>query len=344
MEELTPRRQAILGLVVRAYIETAQPIGSKALVERFGLKYSPATIRNELAALEELGYLTHPHTSAGRVPTEAGYRYFVEHLLGQVELPLSERLKIQHQFHQAQLDLDQWARLAAAVLAHTARTAALATPPKAPKSQFKHLELISLHDTIVLLVLVLMGGLVKQQMLTLDGPATQSELSRISNELNDRLAGLTSEEIRSRIPLLSDLARQVALLAQDIMRRVDGHETEQIYREGLSHILEDPAFVEGDTALHIVQVLEQRPLLEDVWSQLSDVNAVQVVIGGEGRWDTLRDVSLVLARYGLEGRATGILGVIGPTRMPYARAISAVRYVSSLMSEMLRSWYGEQPS
>ncbi len=344
-KELTPRREAILGLVVRAYIETAEPIGSKALVERYGLKYSAATIRNELAALEEMGYLTHPHTSAGRMPTEEGYRYFVEHLLGEVELPPSERLKIQHQFHQARLELDQWVRLAAAVLAHTARGAALATTPKAPQSRFKHLELISLHDTVVLLVLVLLGGTVKQQLLTLDGPISQDQLSRISNELNAHLHGATSEELLARAaPVSAELGRQVVLLVRDIMRRVDGRVSDQIYSAGLTHILEELEMTEGESARQIIHVLEERPLLESILANLEDVNTVQVIIGGDRRWDVLRDVSLVLSRYGMQEGATGILGVVGPIRMPYARAISAVRYVSMLMSDLLREWYGDESS
>ncbi|HEY64706.1 MAG TPA: heat-inducible transcription repressor HrcA [Caldilineae bacterium] len=340
MAELTPRRKAILGLTVRAYIETAQPVGSKALVERYGLKYSPATIRNELAALEEMGYLTHPHTSAGRVPTEEGYRYFVEHLLGEVELPPEEQLMIQHQFHQVRQELDQWVRLAAAVLARTARGAALATLPKAPKSRFEHLELISLHDTVVLLILVLAGGLVKQRMLRLDGPISQERLNRIANELNERLHGATSEELLDRMPLATELSRQLIMLARDIMRRVDGRVSDYIYREGLLHILEEPEFAEQESARRIVQILEERPLLESILAHLRGVNTVQVIIGGEGRWEALKDVSLVLARYGLENAATGVLGVVGPIRMPYARAISAVRYVSTLMSDLVREWYG----
>jgi len=344
MGSLTPRRQTILGLVVRAYIETAQPVGSKAIVERYGLKYSPATIRNELAMLEEMGYLTHPHTSAGRVPTQEGYRYFVEHLLGEVELPLSDRLMIQHQFHQAQLDLDQWVRLAAAVLAHTAREAALATVPTVPQSRFKHLELISLHDTVVLLVLVLMGGTVKQQMLTLDGPVSQEQLSRISNELNARLSGATSEELADRAANMTDLGSQVVALVRDIMRRADGRISDQIYHEGLAHLLEEPEFAGRESARRIIRVLEERLLLDSILAHLQDINTVQVIIGGEGRWEALRDLSLVLSRYGLEQGATGILGVVGPIRMPYARAISAVRYVSALMSYLLQEWYGYESS
>ena len=344
MQELTPRRQSILGMVVRAYVETAQPVGSRALVDQYGLPYSPATIRNELAALEEMGYLTHPHTSAGRVPTEEGYRYFVEHLLGEVELPLSERLMIQHQFHQVQLDLDQWMRLAAAVLAHTSRSLALVTAPKSPQSRFKHLELISLHDTVVLLVLVLMGGIVKQQMFTLDGPMSQEQLSRLSNELNALLNGATSAELFRRAATTSELGRQVVTLVHNIMREAEGHIGEQVYQAGLTQVLEEPEFAEPESARQIVQVVEERPLLDSILANMQDINTVQVIIGGEGHSHLLRELSMVISRYGLREGATGILGVIGPTRMPYARTISAVRYVSVLMSDLLRELYGQPTS
>ena len=151
MNEMTPRRQAVLGLVIRSYIERGLPVGSKSFVVNYGLDISPATIRNEMAALEEMGFLTHPHTSAGRTPTEMGYRYFVEYLLGETELSQPEQLMIRHQFHQARLELDQWVRLAVAVLAHTTHKPALATPPRSRESLFKHLELINVRDTLVLL-------------------------------------------------------------------------------------------------------------------------------------------------------------------------------------------------
>ena len=340
MDELTPRRQNILGMVVRAYIETAQPIGSRTLVDQYGLNYSAATIRNDLAALEEMGYLTHPHTSAGRLPTEEGYRYFVENLLGEGELPVSERQMIQHQFHQAQLDVDQWMRLAAAVLAHTAHNAALITVPKTAQSRFKHIELISLHDTVVLLVLVLMGGAVTQQMFTLDGSMDQEHLSRLSNELNALLDGMTADDMAGRVSHANDLGRQVIGLVQTIVRQAEGRAGEQIYQAGLRQALEEPEFAEGDSARQIVQILEERPLLDSILANMQDLNTVQVIIGGEGRWDVLRDISLVISRYGLKEGATGLLGVVGPTRMPYARTISTVRFVSMLMSDLLQEWYG----
>ncbi|OQA45403.1 MAG: Heat-inducible transcription repressor HrcA [Chloroflexi bacterium ADurb.Bin325] len=340
MSEMTTRRQAVLGLVIRSYIERGQPVGSKSFVTSYGLDISPATIRNEMAALEEMGYLTHPHTSAGRVPTDQGYRYFVEHLLGETELPLPEQLMIRHQFHQARLELDQWVRLAVAVLAHTTRKAALATPPRARESKFKHVELISLRDTLVLLVLVLMGGAVKQQMLTLDEPVEQEALSRLSNELNDHYKGLTAGQISARSNDLPALGRQISHIIGQVIQAVDRQGEDFVYRDGLLHMLGEPEFAESQQVRGIVQTFEG-PSLSSIVSTAApvEVGGVQVLIGGEGRWQEFADLTLVLSRYGVEGGASGLLGVVGPLRMTYDRTIGAVRYVSQLMSDLVSDWH-----
>ncbi len=337
---MTTRRQAVLGLVIRSYIERGQPVGSKSFVTSYGLDISPATIRNEMAALEEMGYLTHPHTSAGRVPTDQGYRYFVEHLLGETELPLPEQLMIRHQFHQARLELDQWVRLAVAVLAHTTRKAALATPPRARESKFKHVELISLRDTLVLLVLVLMGGAVKQQMLTLDEPVEQEALSRLSNELNDHYKGLTAGQISARSNDLPALGRQISHIIGQVIQAVDRQGEDFVYRDGLLHMLGEPEFAESQQVRGIVQTFEG-PSLSSIVSTAApvEVGGVQVLIGGEGRWQEFADLTLVLSRYGVEGGASGLLGVVGPLRMTYDRTIGAVRYVSQLMSDLVSDWH-----
>jgi heat-inducible transcriptional repressor len=344
--EMTPRRQAVLGLVIRYYIEKGQPVGSKSFVESYGLDISPATIRNEMSALEELGYLTHPHTSAGRVPTDQGYRYFVEHLLGETELPVTEQLMIQHQFHQARVELDQWVRLAVAVLAHTTRKAALATPPRSRESKYKHIELIGLRDTVVLMVLVLMGGTVKQQMLTLDEPVEQETLSRLSNQLNERHRGLTAGQITSRSAGLPALGRQIARIVAQVILTVDRQVEDQVYRDGLIHMLAEPEFAEGQHVRGIVQTFEGPSLSSIVASAAGplEVGGIQVLIGGEGRWHEFADLALVLSRYGVEGGASGLLGVVGPLRMTYDRTIGAVRYVSRLMSDLVSDWSesGEQ--
>ncbi len=289
MTEMTPRRQAVLGLVIRSYVDRGQPIGSKAFVKGYALDISPATIRNEMAALEQIGYLTHPHTSAGRVPTEDGYRYFVEHLVGETELPPDEQLMIRHQFHQARLELDQWVRLAVAVLAHTTHKAALATPPRARESRFKHLELISLRDTLVLLVLVLQGGTVKQQMLTAasldaDQPLDQEALSRLSNQLNDQFKGQTAAAISAQLEALPALGRQIGDLVAEVVAAADLQVSDLLYRDGLAHVLAEPEFAEGGQVRQMVQTLEGQSLADVVATVAEplEIGGVQVLIGGEG--------------------------------------------------------------
>jgi len=337
MSELTPRQQMILGLVVREYVRSATPVGSRTLVEKYGLGISPATVRNEMARMEELGYLTHPHTSAGRVPTDQGYRYFVEQLLQQTELPPQERRTIAHQFQQVRRDMEEWMPLAASVLARTAQGAALVTAPQAARARYRHLQLISTQGRLVLLVLVFQGGIVKQQMLTLPEPLPQDVLSNAADRLNQMCAGLTAEEVEPRIPSLPLFEADIARLVVEMMRRADATTAEEVYHDGLSELLQEPEFAEGARAQGVVRVIEERSFLEAVLADAlgPTVGSVRVMIGGEGRFDELRACSLVLSRYGVAGLATGALGVLGPTRMGYGRAISAVRFVAGLLSELV---------
>ena len=340
MGDLTDRRQAVLGLVVRQYIATATPVGSRTIVEQYGLGISSATIRNEMAYLEEQGYLTHPHTSAGRVPTEKGYRYFVERLMGEAELPLAEQRTIRHQFHQARLDLEQWMRLAAAVLARTAHSTSLVAAPTVAQCRFKHLELIAAHGSQALLVLVLMEGMVKQQVLTLAHPVAQEALHQIANRLNDLFTSLSADQIVASCYQLTPLEEQIANLVIEMMEEAEARSSGEIYRDGLMNIFRQPEFSEIENVRPIIRILEEQGLLEAILAEVLSSSGVQVIIGGEGRWDELSECSIVLAPYGEAGRAMGALGVLGPMRMRYGRAISTVRYVADLLSGLIYDLYG----
>lgn len=340
--DLTERQKTVLGLVVKQYIKSAQPVSSRAVVEQYGLGVSPATIRNEMAFLEEMGYLTHPHTSAGRVPTEAGYRFFVEHLMGESQLPEHERIMIRHQFHQADMSLEQWAKLAASVLAHVTHSAAIVSAPQISEAQFKHLELISIRDTLVLLVLVLHGGIVMQRMLSLAQSTAQEELQSISNRFNDMYAHLTAAQILSKPAKLGAFEIGIRDIIADLITESDQSSGMELYRQGISHVLEAPEFSDPEAGLQLVRVIEERDLLMTLSKQLVAPGSIQVIIGGEGRWEDLSACSIVLSRYGWENRVTGLMGVLGPMRMPYSRNISAVRYVSDVLSELVRSLYGEE--
>lgn len=343
MDDLTPRQQLILGLVIREHVAGAQPVGSKS-VESYGLGVSSATIRNEMAFLEERGYLTHPHTSAGRVPTEMGYRYFVERLMREAQLPMDEQRTIRHQFHQVGVDLEQWMQLAASVLAHTAQSAALVTSPKIEQCCLKHLELIALRETMALLIVVLEGGMVYQRMMTLDEPLGQETLTQIASRLNDLCSGGTVPRVIASRPQLGTLEQQVADILIEVMTHVDDQANLRVYRDGLINILHQPEFAEPELARQVIRLLEERTMLEELVSEVLPVGVggVQVIIGGEGRWDELKACSLVISPYGLAGTATGALGVLGPVRMPYARAVSTVRYVAGLMNDLFRDLYGEE--
>lgn len=328
-------------MIVREYVGSASPVSSKQLVEGYDLGVSSATVRNEMARLEELGFIRAPHTSAGRVPSESGYRYFVQRLLGDTELSYSERRMIRHQFHQTRLDVDQWMRLSAAILARTTQSASLVTPPHARSNHFKHLELISTKGRLVLMVLVLHSGEVRQEMLALAEPVLQDVLSQCAARINDACADLTTEQIRQQRRHMPLLEQEVTQLVVDIMSRADTHPTHQVYYHGLSEVLDE--FEESIGAQQALRVIEERPFLELILSEVlgPSVGAVQVVIGGEDRWEDLNHCSMVLSRYGISGQATGVMGVLGPIHMHYGRAISAVRYISGLMSDLLIDIYGE---
>jgi heat-inducible transcriptional repressor len=341
MDDLTPRQQLILGLVIREYIAAAQPVGSKT-IQGYGLGVSSATIRNEMVVLEEYGYLAQPHTSAGRVPTERGYRYFVERLMRESHLPLDEQRTIRHQFHQVGVDLEQWMRLAASVLARTAQSAAVVTSLKTEQCRLRHLELISIRDTLVMLLVVLEGGIVQQQVLSLDEAMSQDTLAQIANRLNDLCVGGSVQRVMSCFRQVGAFEQQVLNVVVQVMKRVDDEAGLHLYRDGLLNILHQPEFSVAESARNVVHLFEDRRLLEDLLTEMLEVGGVQVIIGGEGRWTELRECSLVVSPYGVSGEATGALGVMGPMRMPYSRAISTVRYVAGLLSDLFRDLYGGQ--
>ncbi len=338
MNNLTERQKLILALIIRDYIETAQPIGSRHLVENYNLNVSSATVRNDMLALSETGYLRQPHTSAGRIPTEDGYRFFVRQLMGHTELPSTTKRTIVHQFYQAGMDIDRWMRLAASVLAHQSQAASLVTAPRSERSVFKHLELISTRGRQVLMVLVLSGGEVNQQMLNLAEPISQERLSIVAQSFNDLLLGLDGESIAALSVKFDALEQDIIKLILDDLRHTSDMLTGEIYHDGLAHVLTEPEFETADIARNALRVFEERQLLEDLLTRTvlsNDLSGVQVLIGGEGNWEELRDFSIVLARYGAPGLATGTLGVLGPIRMPYGRTISTVRFVASLLSDLV---------
>ncbi|HEY5731490.1 MAG TPA: heat-inducible transcriptional repressor HrcA [Anaerolineales bacterium] len=338
MNELTDRQKTLLMLIIRDHIESAQPIGSKRLVDHYHLKLSSATIRNEMSALTEMGYLCQPHTSAGRVPTEEGYRYFVSQMMDQAVLPETVQRTISHQFHQSGSDVSQWMTLAASILAHQSQGISVITAPHIEQMRFKHVELISTQGRQVLMILVMVGGEVNQQILTLAEPVAQDRLSQTAARLNGLLAGLAEDAIAA-LPARSDALDQdiLTLIVQDV-RRSAKSVSGNIYTDGLTNVLAEPEFTETEEARRALKIFGEPSTLKDLLVRTTtggNVGGLQVLIGGEGVWEELRQCSMVVARYGVPGMATGTLGVLGPMRMSYAKTIPTVRYVADLLSDMV---------
>ena len=214
---LTERRQSLLRFIVDEYVNSAQPVGSQAIVEKYGLPVSPATVRNEMMRLEEDGYISQPHTSAGRIPSDKGYRYYVESLMADEAPPRSLQEMIRHQFHQASHEVEEWSRLAAAILAAHLRNAAVVTPPHATQPRLRWLELVSLHDFLALLVLVVQEARVLRQTLALDESRSQGELTALAGRLNDLFAGKTGDEMRRSPAELPPLEARVMTAAAELM-------------------------------------------------------------------------------------------------------------------------------
>ena len=335
---LGERQKLILALVMRDYIDNALPVGSKTLVDKYGLTISSATVRNEMVALTEAGFLRQPHTSAGRVPTEEGYRYFVRQLMGQTDLAPQTKRMITHQFYQAGQDVDHWLRLAASILAHQSQAASLVTAPHLEKARFKHIELISTLGRQVLMVLVLTGGEIRQQMLALAEPVSQEILSTTAAQLNQLCQGMTAVAIATLVPQADALEQDVLNLIVEEMDRSSAVLGGEVYRDGVTNVLADPEFAEVELAKRALRVFEERAFLQDLLTRTiltTNVGGVQVLIGGEGTWEELRECSVVLSRYGVPGLATGTLGVLGPIRMSYGHTISTVRFVADLLSDLV---------
>ena len=336
---LTERRERLLRFIVDEYVRSAQPVASAAVVRRHGLPVSPATIRHEMARLEEEGYIVQPHTSAGRIPSDRGYRYYVEALMRPRELPPTVQQTIRHQFHQAAGEAAEWAHLAAAVLAARLSYAAVVTAPQATQPRLRWLHLASLHDYLALLIVVLKEARVLQHTLTLDRAYDQDELSDVALRLNTIYAGHTAEEIRAIQIEHPSLEADAVRTALDVMGAAEGESFEDAYLEGLPGMLREPEFAEGERILDLLELLAQSNLSKAIPVPPSGGDETTVIIGSEHPQDAMRQCSVIISRYGGPAGLRGTISVVGPTRMHYPKAVSLVRHLTSIMDELVDAYF-----
>jgi heat-inducible transcriptional repressor len=332
------RRETVLRVIIEDYITRAVPVASSAIVEKRGLRVSPATIRNDTAYLEQEGYIIHPHHSAGSVPTDKAYRYYVELIGEEIELPPVEQYLIHQISQEAKEELEQWLRTVAVLLARLVHNLVVITTPKAVHCRFKHLDLVALQDFMALLIVVLYEAKVRRQVLSFSRKVSQDELTRTASRLTSIYAGMTSSEISAKKERLSSEERQIAECLTEIVAAEDRLEYGEPYLEGLRLLLGQPEFAYSPRVLKILEVLEGEDWLRNIFCREFGKGGVKVVIGGENPEPALRDLSLIASQYGVPDKASGIVGVIGPKRMDYAKAISSLNCLSALLSDSVAEY------
>jgi len=345
---LDARSDVILRAVIDEYVTSATPVSSGALVAHNSLGVSSATVRNILSDLEAMGLLTHPHTSAGRVPTDAGYRYYVQVLADEWSLPPVEQRMIRHQFGQVEFASEHWFRLAASTLAANTGTAGLATTAKPQSVRARRVDLVTVQERMAMLVVVFREGTMKQSLQNLPETTGQDQLDRVAGLLNvlavDRTAGEVAAALAD-LPLGGgsaddlDLLRRIGEGLVRTMHEFDAALIDDLFSDGLLNVMAAPEFDRSEKVRSVFAALENRGYLGSLVESVARAGSIQIFIGHENRPLEMQEVSLVLAPYGRIGRAIGVVGVLGPTRMPYAQAIASVEFVSGLMNELVEHLY-----
>ncbi len=339
--DLSERQRQILIGVVEEYVATGQPVGSKHLVERAGIRVSPATVRNELAELERLGLLTHPHTSAGRVPTDRGYRFYVDRLLErQQPRPASFPLDLRD----AQSEVEAALQATTEMLSQVTRLIALVSAPPLEAATVRHVEVLMLQPQIVMVVVITSTGGVTKRVYAFDAPVDPGLAHWASQYLNDQLVGLSlgSGSLRRRLadPGLTQGERAFLEVLSPAFIEAEGGE-QRVYVGGAAGLRDDVRDGELGSYRSLIDLLERRRALLDMLAEALDPRRPFVRVGDELADPALRDLALVGAAYGIANRTLGAVSLIGPSRMDYDKAIRSVRSAASELSRFAEIIYGE---
>lgn len=348
--ELSLRQCAVLRALVERYVASATPVASDVLARHDFPAISSATIRHDLSALEGAGLIYQPHTSAGRIPSERGYRYFVQHLLPDRGLSSGERRTILHQFYQVEDQVDQWLQLASTVLAGATGVAAIVSAASGDAAQLRHFELLAVDGRRVLLVAITGDASVHQQLVELEQAPGQNELRSEAARLTAIWSTCSASQIRATSPSdgvgMTPLERVLQEALAVMLERHDQRQWEIRSHDGLANVLNQPEFYRGgDESLrrHRLQALlamvERGAIVRDLLPEVAQRGILRVLIGEE-QPEELREVALVLCPYGDDRGSVGVLGVIGPIRLDYSRAITGARYVASILSALIQDWHG----
>lgn len=340
-DTLTERSRQILEAIIEDYIKTAEPVGSRSVTRRHGLTLSPATVRNVMSDLEELGFLASPHTSAGRVPTDKAFRFYVDSLLQVRSIDEEQRDEIRRHYRGQGHDVGEILKETSRILSSISHYIGIVVAPRFTANVFRQIEFVKLCGSRILAILVSESGVVQNRIVESNEEIPSEDLVRMSNYLNNLLKGLTISEVKNRIlqEMESDKVRYDELMSRALKLSeltLDEPDAE-VFIEGQVNILEQPEFADVDKMKEIFRAFEEKGQLITLLDRCMDAERVNIFIGAENFLNRMNRLSVITAPYASGRNTLGVLGVIGPTRMGYDRVIPIVDYTARMLSELLGS-------
>ena len=329
------RKKKILQAVIDEYVNTAEPVSSSALVEKYNLKYSSATVRNELADLEKSGYLDKTHTSSGRVPSEKGYRFYVDELVKEDDISLEEMKYIQSKLDSKVNEIEDLAKIATTTLSEITHYTTVAIGPKTEQQLIEEIKFVLLGSRMLMIVIVTDSGLVKETIIKYDEDITQSQVETLNNLFNTKLKGKPLSKIDKPMEeyILAEITYSVNVI-KPIIEQINHivEEANKIYLEGTKRSFDLPEFKSLELAKNFVNVLDEKELMLDILDSgvAKDIN---VYIGDENDKEELKDFSIVTFKHKVGNKDLGTIGIIGPKRMDYSKVISVMKYISKKINE-----------
>ncbi len=338
-ENLTERERLVLQSLINYYIATAEPVGSKTVAQKYRLGISPATIRNTMQYLEDMGLITHPHTSAGRVPTDRGYRVYVDSMMGKEALTPSEEDQIRREICADYAAVEDILEQTARVLATISRQLGVTIAPRFDKGILTGVNLIPVADKKILVVLAVKHGLVRTVLLEAESSIEVEQVEKTANMLNERLSGLTLGEIKDsmdqRLKETSEAdPKLIKLFLDSTDSLLNITDPDQMHLGGTTNIVDQPEFKDREKLRSLIEVLEEKKLLAELVSAKGIKEGITITIGKEIERGEMQSCSLVTSPY-KAGKVRGTIGIIGPTRMRYSKLASMVEYTAKLLSDML---------
>ncbi len=343
-EELSDREKLILRSIIQQFILTASPVGSRFITKKYDIGFSPATVRNIMSDLEEFGFIDHPHTSAGRIPTDKGYRFYVDSLMEIQKIRNPEKGIINKGFEIEPIETDEVLQLTTAILSNITKQLACVTYPRLDSGVLAKLQIVSLSSSRILVVISIKGGLVKTITMEINTEIKPAQIESVQNLLNERLYGLTFKEIRTtftdRFRDVEEDQKPVIRLFVDSVDKIfkDISSKDNIYLTGASNIIKQPEFEDPEKFPGIVELIENKDIIIHILDKGSDTASDQVFIsiGSENEDRKLEEYSFVSKEYSI-GSTSGTLGIIGPKRMEYSKVVAIVDYMAKMLSEILKN-------